>query len=112
MARHLKSMQCANNQRWSAFTSERVHPYLQGYRCVTREPGAVSSSASAFRLCTAVEAQGIDLWIDGQQLSLAYKVHLVLELDRALVRAQLRVWGQGQTEQGLKASIDPGEPEV
>ncbi len=26
--------------------------------------------------------------------------------------AQLRVRGQGQTEQGLKASIDPGEPEV
>ena len=27
-------------------------------------------------------------------------------------RAQLRVRGQGQTEQGLKASIDPGEPQV
>ena len=27
-------------------------------------------------------------------------------------RAQLRVRGQGQTEQGLKASVDPGEPEV
>src|SRR5712692_6612440 len=28
------------------------------------------------------------------------------------IRAQLRVRGLGQDEQGLKASIDPGEPEV
>jgi hypothetical protein len=27
-------------------------------------------------------------------------------------RAQLLVRGQGQTKQGLKASVDPGKPEV
>ena len=27
-------------------------------------------------------------------------------------RAQLLIRGQGQTKQGLKASVDPGEPEV
>jgi hypothetical protein len=30
----------------------------------------------------------------------------------ALHRAQLLVRGQGQTKQGIKASVDPGEPEV
>ena len=37
--------------------------------------------------------------------------HRVLPL-RVGTRAQLRVRGQGHNEQGVKASIDPGEPEV
>ena len=28
------------------------------------------------------------------------------------IGAQLLIRGQGQTKQGLKASVDPGEPEV
>jgi hypothetical protein len=35
-----------------------------------------------------------------------------LEQSRSVYRAQLQVRGQGQTKQGLKASVDPGKPEV
>ena len=35
----------------------------------------------------------------------------IFHVDR-ITRAQLLIRGQGQTKQGLKASVDPGEPEV
>ncbi len=44
-----------------------------------------------------------NLPVDSLQNSLVFHVQQ---------RAHLRVRGQGQSEQGLKASVDPGQPEV
>ena len=57
-----------------------MYPYSLGPRHATREPNSVAPSPPAFWLCAAIQTQGIELRMNDHQLSLAHKVHLVLQL--------------------------------